>query len=79
MLPVIKSCTEYTTPSGNTQIYIIRKQKKKRSARQKHIRQQKLLGLALMVVSIIAVVAFPKECGDCIFLALMGLARVACD
>ena len=49
---------------------------KKLSARKKYIIQQKLLGVALIILGIIGFVTFPEDNGGFLFPALMGLARL---
>ena len=77
MLPQY-SYTEITTFTGNTQIYIFRK-KKRGSAYRKYLRQQKLLGVALIVICIIGCFVIPEDCGGYLLAGCMGLARVVCD
>ena len=77
MLPSY-SCTEITTYSGNTQIYIFRKTKTG-STYKKYPIQQKFLGMALIAISIIGCIIIPEDCGGCLIAGLMGIARVICD
>ena len=81
MMAQFNSCTEIITRSGNTQIYIFRKQKEKEteSAYKKFLIQQKLLGNALIAISIIGCIIIPEDCGGCLVAGLMGIARVVCD
>ena len=78
MMAQYNSCTEITTHSGNTQIYIFRKQKVREteSTHKKFLRQQKLLGVSLVVISIIGCAIIPEDCGGFIISGLMGVARV---
>ena len=77
MLPSY-SYTEITTYSGTTQRYIFRK-KKQRAPYKQYLIQQKLLGMALIVVSIVGCLVIPEDCGGCLIVGLMGIARVICD
>lgn len=81
MMAQYNSYTEITTQSGNTQIYIFRKQKKKEhgSEHKKFLRQQKLLGMALIILAIIGCISFPDDCGGCLVAGFMGIARIICD
>ena len=81
MMAQYNRCTEFTTFSGNTKIYIFRKQKEKEteSAKKKFLRQQKILGVALIAISIIGCAIMPEDCGGCLVAGLMGIARVVCD
>ena len=81
MMAQFNSCTEITTHSGNIQIYIFRKQKEKKaeSAHKKFLRQQKLLGVALIAISLIGCAIMPEDCGGCLIAGLMGIARVIYD
>lgn len=72
------SCTEISTFSGNTQIYIFRK-KRQRSAYRQYLIWQKLLGVALIVISVVGCIVIPEDCGGCLIAGLMGIARVICD
>lgn len=79
MMPSYR-CTEITTHSGNTQIYILRKKEnKKESAYKKYLRQQKLLGVALIAICIVGCIIIPEDCGGFILPGLMGIARVIYD
>ena len=78
MLPSY-SCTEITTYTGNTQIYIFRKKKKQRVKYKGNLKQQKFLGLALILIGIIGCIIIPEDCGGCIVAGLMGIARVIYD
>ena len=81
MMAQYSSCTEIIIRSRNTQIYIFRKQKEKETelASKKFLRQQKLLGVALIAISIICCAIMPEDCGGCLVAGLMGIARVICD
>ena len=81
MITQYNSYTEITTRSGNIQIYIFRKQKenKTESIHKKFLRQQKLLGVALIAISIIGCAIIPEDCGGCLVAGLMGIARVIYD
>lgn len=81
MMAQFNSYTEITTHSGNTQIYIFRKRgnKKEESPYKQFLRQQKLLGMALIAISIVGCVIIPEDCGGCLVAGLMGIARVVCD
>ena len=78
MMPAYnESYTHYSTKNGNTQLYIYRRRPyKKLSARKKYIITQKLLGIGLVAVGIVAMIMFPEDaCGG--FVASgMGLLRV---
>ena len=76
MLPVYnETYTHYSTRSGNTQIYIYRR-KKRLSERKKKLIQQKLLGLALVIIGVVGCCIMPEDCGGCLFTSLMGTARL---
>ena len=81
MMAQYNSCTEIITRSGNTQIYIFRKQKAKEAelASKKFLRKQKFLGVVLIAISIIGCAIMPEDCGGCLVAGLMGIARVICD
>lgn len=81
MMAQFNSCTEITTHSGNTQIYIFRKivKKKEKSTYKTYLKQQKFLGVALIIISIIGCTIMPEDCGGCLLAGLMGIARVICD
>lgn len=81
MMAQFNSCTEITSYSGNTQIYIFRKKgkKKEESSYRAYPKRQKLLGVVLIVISIIGCVIMPEDCGGCLLAGLMGIARVVCD
>ncbi len=80
MMPTYGSCTEYISPSGNTQIYIVRRPKapalQKVSDRRKYLIKQKALGTAAIIVGIITCLIFPEDCGGGIFAIGLGLLRV---
>lgn len=74
MLPAYKeSYTHYTTPSGNTQIYLYRKKPSKNLI----LRKQKILGVILVILGIIGAIALPEDNGGFILAAFMGIARIA--
>lgn len=77
MLPAY-SCTEYVSPSGNTQIYIVRQKRNalRVSEKTKYIIRQKLLGMALIAIGITACMLFPEDCGGAVFACFMGILRV---
>ena len=78
MMPAYKeNYTHYTTPSGNTQIFVYhRKAKKRMSKREKYQIQQKFLGLILTVLGIIGCFFVPEDCGGFLFAVLLGIARM---
>ena len=78
MLPSY-SCTEITTYTGNTQIYIFRKKKEQRVLYKRYLKKQKILGMALILIGIIGCFVIPEDCGGCLIAGLMGIARVICD
>ena len=79
MMPVYReSYTTYTTPTGNTQIYIY-KRKKKISERKKGLITQKCMGAALLIIGIGGCFIFREDCGGFLFAGLMGIARLVCD
>ena len=78
MMSQYSSCTEIITYSGNTQIYIFRK-KKQRPVYKQYILQQKLLVVALIVISIVGCIVIPEDCGGCLIAGLMGIARIICN
>ena len=67
------SYTEYTSPSGNTQIYIMRKPKV--SGRRKYLIKQKALGVVAIIAGLIACMIFPDDCGGGIFAISIGMLR----
>lgn len=77
MLPTY-SCTEYISPSGNTQIYIVRHNKNaiKLSARKRETIRQKILGTGLLIVGLIGCVIFPDDCGGSLFACALGILRM---
>lgn len=76
MMPTF-SCTEITSYSGNTQIYIVRKKEEKRgSAYKVYPKQQKILGIVLIVISIVGFLALPEDNGAFVVSGLMGIARI---
>ena len=76
MLPTYnETYTHYTTPSGSTQLILYRR-KTKLSERKKVLLQQKLLGLALVVIGIIGCFIMPEDCGGCLFAGFMGVCRL---
>lgn len=80
MLPTYGSCTEYISPSGNTLIYIVRKQKtytlRKISERRKYLIKQKALGIVAVIAGIIACFIFPEDCGGGVFAIGIGMLRI---
>ena len=83
MMAQYNSCTEITTYSGNTKIYIIRKEKRRENKKEptykNYLKQQKLLGVALIVICIVGCILIPEDCGGFILPGLMGVARVIHD
>lgn len=81
MLPMYnESHTYYSTPSGNTQIYIVQKKpQKKLSSHEKYERQQKLLGIGLLLIGALAIAIFPEDAMGGLFASGMGLLRVVCN
>lgn len=81
MMAQFNSYTEFTTYSRNIKVYIFWKQKEKESesAKKKFLRQQKLLGITLVAISIIGCAIIPEDCGGCLVAGLMGIARVIYD
>lgn len=77
MLPAY-SYTEYVSPSGNTQIYIVKQRKHvlKLSERQKYIVKQKLLGTGMIVLGIVGCLLFPEDCSGAMLACFMGVIRV---
>lgn len=76
MLPTYKE-TLYTSPSGDTLIYIRRNITNKRmSDRKKKMLFQKSLGLCLLIIGIAGAV-FLRD-GTFLFVSLMGIARIIC-
>lgn len=77
MMPAY-SYTEYTSPSGNIQIYIVRHKKNaiKISARKREIINQKRLGASLVVVGLIGCIIFPEDCGGALLACAMGILRM---
>lgn len=77
MMAQFKSCTEFTTHSGNTKVYIFRKQKEKETeSEKKFLRRQKLLGMVLIAVCVIGCIFIPEDCGGYIIAGLLGLLRI---
>lgn len=83
MLPAVKY-TEYTSPSGNTQIYVFRRKPQKSfiqkffTSRKYAMARQKLLGIVLIIIGIIGMVLFTDEATAPCVLVFMGVLRVAC-
>lgn len=77
MLPAY-SYTEYVSPSGNTQIYIVRQRKHvlRLSERQKYIVKQKLLGMGMIALGIVGCLLFPEDCSGAMLACFMGVIRV---
>ena len=71
------SYTEYISPSGNTQIYIVRRKKNiiKISAKEKEA-NQKRLGAGMIIVGLIGCVIFPEDCGGALLACAMGILRM---
>lgn len=72
------SYTEYISPSGNTQIYIVRRKKNiiKISAKEKEVANQKRLGAGMIIVGLIGCVIFPEDCGGALLACAMGILRM---
>jgi hypothetical protein len=72
------SYTEYTSPSGNIQIYIVRHKKNaiKVSARNKETIKQKYLGAGLIAIGLIGCMIFPEDCGGALLACVMGILRM---
>lgn len=81
MMAQFNSCTEITSYSGNTHIYIFRKKgkKKEESVYEVYPKRQKLLGVGLIAISIIGCTIMPEDCGGCLIAGFMGIIRVVCD
>lgn len=78
MMPTY-SYTEYTSPSGNTQIYVVRQKKNtlnKISERRKYIQKQRFLGISLVILGVIACAVFPEDATGGVFVTLMGIANI---
>lgn len=72
-----ESYMHYTTPSGNTQIFVYRRKPRRGLIRkEKYLIKQKLLGLALVVIGIIGCFLVANDCGGFVFATLIAGARV---
>ena len=77
MMPVF-SYTEYTSPSGNTQIYIVRRRRNmiKLSSKRKEMGKQKCLGAMAFILGLIGCILFPDDCGGALFACALGILRL---
>lgn len=77
MIPVF-SYTEYTSPSGNTQIYIVRRRRNmiKLFSKRKELVKQKCLGVIAIIVGLIGCILFPDDCGGALFACALGILRL---
>lgn len=78
MIAQFNRYTEITTYSGNTKVYIFRKSKSTSTYKKQWI-LQKILGVALIVISVAGCIISPEDCGGYLLSGFMGIARIVCD